>query len=519
MADYSAHRPQGFRGHVDVYLAQVARQLHRSLRDLQRDFVHDTLRLGNDVLSELAGVLVDFGEDIHNGTGIWEAYERYNVEFFGTALPLTSADSSGDTATGFCPDRLRHLLWILYPALLDGLTLSPTHQDLRRVADAASEILSDAFADVPKDSGVKAFLASSNEHGWDVKRKLVWLGTHSFMFRTMFARYIENQSQGKADIAHTDDFVCQECTCWSGLGVIDILAGLLDICDEDRRDLRTWCERHTAFYKIVSADAAALQAVNVINDQPYRIRIDMKRHPFRRKQIVFGSVVPWRGEWYWSGEQRLVGNASGMDMGDLKRTMKRQSSGIVCRYSKEYETLVRQRMSEMHRKTLEFHGGKDLVVYPDGLAMAADWQRELRWHWEQKPREEVEAAVRKHGLKKGRPEVNLPKDLLDEKDGLGVFLNPDEGKEIMTHFTTLLGGLRKKGGGLTEDEEAAIRGFVESPTISPRFVRRVLEEYGDQWVNAAFVLKGDLPGYWLDYLLRSRKGHYFRKRYPTLSVV
>jgi hypothetical protein len=28
-----------------------------------------------------------------------------------------------------------------------------------------------------------------------------------------------------------------------------------------------------------------------------------------------------------------------------------------------------------------------------------------------------------------------------------------------------------------------------------------------------------LPGYWLDYLFRSRKGQFYRKRYPTLSVV
>ena len=64
-----------------------------------------------------------------------------------------------------------------------------------------------------------------------MKRKLVWLGTHSFMFRTMFARYMEEQAAGRSDIAHTDDFVCQECTRWSGLGAIDILAGVLDISD------------------------------------------------------------------------------------------------------------------------------------------------------------------------------------------------------------------------------------------------------------------------------------------------
>jgi hypothetical protein len=269
----------------------------------------------------------------------------------------------------------------------------------------------------------------------------------------------------------------------------------------------------------VSVSDRTLEALNVINDQPYRIRIDMKRHPFRQGQVVFGSLVPWRGEWYWSGEQKFWDDASKVDVEDLKQDMKRRNSRIVCRYSKDYEALVRERMSVLHEKTLAYHGDKDLAVYPDGLAMAADWQKELRWHWEQRPKQEVEDAVKKHGLKKGRPEIKLPDDLLEEKDGLGVFLNPDEGKEIMEHFTPLLDGLKKKGEGLTGEEQEVIRGFFDSEAISPRFVRRVLEEHGDESARAAFLLRGELPEYWLDYLLRSRKGHFFRKRYPTLSVV
>jgi hypothetical protein len=199
-----------------------------------------------------------------------------------------------------------------------------------------------------------------------VKRKLVWLGTHSFMLRTMFARY-------------------------------------------------------------------------------------MKRHPFKRGQLVFGSLVPWRGEWYWSGEQKFWDDASKVDVDDLKQDMKRRSSRIVCRYSTEYETQVRQRASAMHEQMLAFH--------------------------------------------------------------------PDEGKEIMTHFTTLIVGLKKKGQELSEEEELAARGFIESEAVSPSFVRRVLGEYGEESVKTAFLLRGDLPGYWLEYLLRSRKGHFYRNRYPTLAVV
>ena len=513
---YSKHRPLGYERRGDSHLPPTLKQLRRVLANAQREFAYDTLRMDSESLDEVAGILVDFAEDLHNGTGIWEAYERYNTEFFGTALPLVATDYGGKSSADLHPNRFCHFLWMLYPVFVDRLIFSPTHQDLQRVSQASSKFLSDAFSAIPKESGVKAFLSTLNEYGWDVKKKLIWLGSHSFMFRAFFARSID--ARGDSTIAKIDDFVCQKCTPWSGLGVIDILAGVLDISQDDRKNLRSWYERHAAFYKLVSVSNETLQAVNVINDQPYRIRINMQRHPFNRGEIIFGSLTPWRGEWYWSGEQQFLGDASQLDVGDLTRTMKRKSSGIVCRYSKEYEAQVRERASELHGKMLAFHG-KDLVVYPDGLSMAADWQKELRSDWDSRPKQEVKKVIEKYGLVKGRPEMQIPQDLLEQKDGVGVFLNPDEGKEIMTHFTSLIAGLQKKGKGLTKDEEDVIRGFVNADSVSPRFVRRVLEEFGDESVRAAFLLKGDLPGYWLAYLLRTRKGIYHRKRYPSFSVI
>ena len=156
--DYSAHRPKGHEGQGDSHLPKIVRRLRRVLTDTQHKFAHDTLRLPSRALGDLADILVEFAEDLHADTGIWSAYERYNVEFFGTVLPLTSAEGS----FGLSANRFRHFLWILYQAIIDDLTISPTHQDLHHIADAASSFLSDAFAEVPRDSGVKAFLQSPN---------------------------------------------------------------------------------------------------------------------------------------------------------------------------------------------------------------------------------------------------------------------------------------------------------------------------------------------------------------------
>ena len=122
---YAANRPERIKGQGDSHLARIVQNLCRKLAQVQRDFAYDSLRLDDDGLGELAGVLVDFAEDLHNDIGLWAAYERYNVDSFGTTLPLTSRNGGDAGVTGIHPDRFRHLLWILYPAFIDGLVLSP----------------------------------------------------------------------------------------------------------------------------------------------------------------------------------------------------------------------------------------------------------------------------------------------------------------------------------------------------------------------------------------------------------
>ncbi len=115
--------------------------------------------------------------------------------------------------------------------------------------------------------------------------------------------------------------------------------------------------------------------------------------------------------------------------------------------------------------------------------------------------------------------MNFPPELINHRNGIGVFLNPAEGKEMMTNFTFLVSALEQAEGSFSDDQELSVRGFLTSPAISPDFVKRVLSEYGDQAVRKVFVLDAEVPPYWLEYLLRRFKGKYFRRRYPGLSVI
>ena len=104
-------------------------------------------------------------------------------------------------------------------------------------------------------------------------------------------------------------------------------------------------------------------------------------------------------------------------------------------------------------------------------------------------------------------------------DGVGLFLNPEEGDEMMLSFDYLTSGLRKNSDKLTPSEHDALRSFIESDSISPAFVRRVLLDEPERSLRVAFGVGDDAPAYWLDWLLRCWKGEFYRPRYPSVSVV
>src|SRR5579872_1663311 len=102
----------------------------------------------------------------------------------------------------------------------------------------------------------------------------------------------------------------QQCTEWSGLGVIDVLAGALDLSEEDRATLRSWYERHWSFFRVLQwqeegGEVKCITAHNLVNGRPYVIRMNTGQCPFTPGMVVYGALTPWRGEWYWSGEQRV----------------------------------------------------------------------------------------------------------------------------------------------------------------------------------------------------------------------
>ena len=366
-------RPEGFDGSVEDHLPGIQTALVRTLTRAQKDLTHDTLKLARPHLKTLAAILVEFAEDLHCGIGIWRSLEQYHREFFGTPLPLIPEAEADRPPEEISPLRVRHLLWVLYPQMIPDLIIAPEHVDLLRVADVVAGSLREQFADLPRDSGVRQFLGTPDDYGWEVKRKLIWLGTRSYLFRIFFERYVEEQEAKLSEIAVIDDFLCQQCTEWSGLGALEILASVLDLPPERRTDLLSWSERHNAMYKVLSGTKERIEVLNVINDRKYRVRMNLDRNPFPRGSFVHGSLVPWGGEWYWSGKQKTFDRLDAATIAQLRRDY-RMLPAIYYRYSPEDLKKARELVRQQYEEFVTRHG-KDWVAYPDGLAMAADWQK------------------------------------------------------------------------------------------------------------------------------------------------
>jgi hypothetical protein len=103
--------------------------------------------------------------------------------------------------------------------------------------------------------------------------------------------------------------------------------------------------------------------------------------------------------------------------------------------------------------------------------------------------------------------------------GIGAFSNPDEGVEFSLRFNQVLSGLRKKGAGLTDEEIDALQHLLTGAASSPAFVRRLVAEHGAESLTESFLMRNAPSGLALEFLLRRHKGQFYRKRFPTLSLL
>jgi hypothetical protein len=234
---------------------------------------------------------------------------------------------------------------------------------------------------------------------------------------------------------------------------------------------------------------------------------------------MFGGLVPWDKVWYWSGEQYGFATVTEELLRQIRREFPLKAPRIVYRYCESLAEQARTTVSRHYQQFMDYYG-KDLVIYPDGNALAEAMRQFHRYQMSQIPKENVDAFLKKHDLSEPpAPQITLPPKLLDCHNGIGVYFNPQEGQELMSDFNEIISGFNKQGEQLTETEEQGIRSLICGEAISPHFVHRVVQDYGDASIAAAFLIPHESGQYYLEYLLRRYKGQFYRNRYPSVTLV
>lgn len=257
------------------------------------------------------------------------------------------------------------------------------------------------------------------------------------------------------------------------MGALELLTERLGLPAAERTELLGWHARHVALYRIDTMAVKdgvfmTMNLHNLINEQPYRARIEMSRArlPFQNGNMVFGGLVPWRGEWYWSGSQQRWTEVPD-DFPRIKREFFQRSALITYRYCPERAAKARRIPEEHHLDFVRFHGANP-AVFPDGLALAAAEQRRMRDY------------IRSRTGRDDASTPGFPPEAADWRHGVAVFSQPGEGQEIMHEFDVLVRALQSDESRLSDDQANVLQGFVESTAISPAFVRRVIAQHGSR---------------------------------------
>ena len=504
---------------------RIQEVLARRLIDLHARQARPVFEFTPESWATLATFLYGLAEDLHCGSGVWRSLEAANQRLFGTPLPFILSPGATLPPDQIAPERLRYYLWIVFDAMLPESQVQPDHPELLAFTDAAAQVLSAELRGMPRTSALKARLERPLVEAWDAKGKLVALGNESFLFQPMMMEHLAIQRESAttwdnpATIDAMDDFLTRERTAWSALSVLDLLVEIIDPTDRQRADLLAWPDRQTAPFEILAASRDRMRLRHVVNSREFVVRLDLAMNlpSFTPGQYVMGTIVPWDGEWSWSGIQRHLPTVTPTQVATIEQES-RQNPSLFYRYHPDNIA----RAEEINREMLEAfrrRHGKDWHVFEDASALADDWQRSARDKFATLDPTERRSFLKKHHLTEATYRVNIPREILEMPGRIGVYQHPVEGLEIQGNFGPILSGLAKRGVNLSSEESAGIEAFVRSEGISPEFVRRVVTEHGDESILAVFGLDQPRHDYALEFLLRRHKRVFYGRRFPAIIVV
>lgn len=520
---YKSYRPADYKDERldprEVFYIEVIEAIADLYLKIQRKFVHQTLVLKSDEVMKLAWRIAGYLEDVVNQVGIFKALTTKNQEIFGTPIPLFVRDNKHFSPDTVSKQAVTYLVWDFFTETRENLILSPTHDDLQTIAGEIYGYLKKQIKNAPLGSKLKEFITlSGNKDGGFVKRRLIWLGLASYLFRFSASNYLADK---EPDVSTVEDFLMEKTTKLSGFTALDIFVEIADLDEESKKELQKWEEPYMALYYVEDQTGDYWTVKNLINKKDYKVWKDYgapeRVDPIKKGISCLGGIVPWKKEWRWSGEQVIYNSLAPENTSQIIKVLKNESPKMIYRYCEE----SRKKAFEYVKEEYDFfisHFKTNPVTFDSGYAMKDRLQQYDRAFNKSKLEKMPKEEKKKFNLEDGVPPLDLPGPLLESTD-TAIFYVVDKGMNFLTGFREFLRALAKKGQDLTKDEEELIYGYVTDPVISYQLFHRIKKDYSFESVRCAFRVKEWNEERDLEFLLRRYKGRQYKEKFPDIKLV
>lgn len=515
-------RPEGFRGRIERYLPKIGLALYKFILKLRDDLPYLSNQIDATCAKYVSAMCILFAEDLHCRLGLWNAVEKWNAKIFHTPLPfiIPEGDQKEDLK-GYDVRRVKFFLWQVLSEYFDNedtsLVMNPHDKDLCRLAQNVSEFLTTRFSPkLPQNSGIRRFLELEHPEAPDLKRKLVWLGTQSYLFsRNAPPQDFNNVEEFNYWIQSVDDYICQDCSRWSGMGALEVLADVLHLEGKDREDLMDWSNRLQATYEVLSRKAKgeivkSIEALNLLNDEVYRVEIG-KDFPVTEGEVVLGALIPWRGVWFWSGTQRPIGSMTPKEKEELKNMLQKENLEWVYRSCPDKLEKAKESALRHHKQFVHFYGD-DLKTFPNVEEMMSSEKERLEAYNQQ-----IAWANSKPGKEPKLKNFQFNENMMKWKGQVAAFSDPEHGISYIPDFKILKEALTQSSA-YSEEMWQRFSRFMEDPTVPPSCVRRLTKEYGQKGLLAHYRCSDQPTELVQEFFLRSMKGRQFRKVFPNVAI-
>lgn len=463
----------------------------------------------------LAISLVDMAEDLHHGGRLWNAVEAYNREQFGSPLPGLFRE--GDEALPpLDTRRFQFFLYTVWEHIAQVDPMGPRDERLFEIADSLADYLRPAFSSYKAPSQTAEFLNKPNPTAWAIKRKLVWLGTSSYLLRIL-GRDIQEQLLEDASSYSVDDesnanftpniveicdqYITSCATGWSGLFPTELLGRVLNLEPAEYAELVGWEERLGGIFRVLQIKSHKSQVYemrvrNVLRGDEFAVRMDSPRSVWKGLDngLLTGYLVPWKGAWYWSGSQNPLGYADVSDE-EIKKITRQAGSHQSLSLKPEEMERAWKLAAETQADMIRHHGGQ-LARYPSQLAFLQAEQARIRaWN-----------ELRGNST----DEIPLPEGIEDvpETPAL-VFFTHRGGVEFVEKPDLVTRALGKPFNTLEGDEEDAIGELIYSRDFSAQLLEELARRHGSVGLTSYLGLEDTEAN--LKYLLHRYKGDSLHK--------